>query len=136
VIDRWLGPEQAEHGFRRLTDSWAGLLAGLRVDTPDTDTNRMVNVWNPYQCMVTFQMSRSVSLFESGVSRGMGFRDSSQDLLGFVHMAPARARARIIDLAGTQLPSGGAYHQFQPLTKRGNDGIGSGFNDDPLWLVL
>jgi len=123
-------------GFDRLRESWADVLTTLRVDTPDEDTNRMVNIWNPYQCMVTFEMSRSVSLFESGVGRGMGFRDSSQDLLGFVHMAPERARARIIDLASTQLPTGGAYHQFQPLTGRGNDDIGSGFNDDPLWLVL
>jgi cellobiose phosphorylase len=66
----------------------------------------------------------------------MGFRDSNQDLLGFVHMVPERARQRILDLAATQLPSGGAYHQYQPLTKRGNDAVGSDFNDDPLWLVL
>jgi len=96
----------------------------------------MVNIWNPYQCMVTFNVSRSMSLFESGISRGVGFRDSCQDLLGFVHLEPARARGRILDLAATQLASGGAYHQYQPLTKTGNDAIGSGFNDDPLWLVL
>jgi cellobiose phosphorylase len=96
----------------------------------------MVNVWNAYQCMVTFNVSRSASLFESGIGRGMGFRDSNQDLLGFVHMIPERARQRILDIASTQLPDGGAYHQYQPLTRRGNDAIGSGFNDDPLWLVL
>ena len=96
----------------------------------------MVNIWNPYQCMVTFNLSRSASLFESGIGRGMGFRDSNQDLLGFVHMVPERARERILDIAATQLPTGGAYHQYQPLTKRGNDAIGSGFNDDPLWLIL
>ena len=86
--------------------------------------------------MVTFNLSRSASLFESGIGRGMGFRDSSQDLLGFVHMVPARARGRILDLAATQLADGGAWHQYQPLTKRGNDAVGSGFNDDPAWLVL
>ena len=86
--------------------------------------------------MVTFNFSRSASYFESGIGRGMGFRDSNQDLLGFMHLAPERARSRILDLAATQLPTGGAYHQYQPLTKRGNDGVGSGFNDDPLWLIL
>ena len=96
----------------------------------------MVNTWNPYQCMVTFNLSRSASMFESGIGRGMGFRDSNQDLLGFVHMIPERARARILDIAATQLPDGGAYHQYQPLTKRGNHDVGSGFNDDPAWLVL
>jgi cellobiose phosphorylase len=96
----------------------------------------MVNIWNAYQCMVTFNMSRSASYFESGIGRGMGFRDSNQDLLGFVHMIPGRARERILDIAATQLKDGGAFHQYQPLTKRGNNDVGSGFNDDPLWLVL
>jgi cellobiose phosphorylase len=136
VIDRWLRPAAVAEGFARLRESWGSLLSTLQVDTPDQGTNRMVNVWNPYQCMVTFEMSRSASLFESGIGRGMGFRDSSQDLLGFVHLAPGPARARLLDLAATQLATGGAYHQFQPLTRRGNDDIGSGFNDDPLWLVL
>ena len=95
----------------------------------------MVNIWNPYQCMVTFNMSRSASYFETGIGRGMGFRDSNQDLLGFVHLVPARARERILDIAATQKPDGSAYHQYQPLTKRGNNDIGSGFNDDPLWLI-
>ena len=104
--------------------------------TGDPHVDRMVNTWNPYQCMVTFNLSRSASMFESGIGRGMGFRDSNQDLLGFVHMVPERARARILDIAATQLPDGGAYHQYQPLTKRGNHDVGSGFNDDPAWLVL
>ena len=86
--------------------------------------------------MVTFNMSRSASYFESGIGRGMGFRDSTQDLLGFVHLIPERARERILDIAATQFPDGSAYHQYQPLTKRGNLGVGSGFNDDPLWLIL
>jgi cellobiose phosphorylase len=96
----------------------------------------MVNTWTAYQVMVTFNLSRSASYFESGIGRGMGFRDSNQDLLGFIHLDPERSRERILDLAATQLPDGGAYHQYQPLTKRGNNDIGSNFNDDPLWLVL
>ena len=96
----------------------------------------MVNIWNAYQCMATFNMSRSASFYESGIGRGLGFRDSNQDLLGFVHMVPERARERILDLAATQLPTGGAYHQYQPLTKRGNNDVGGGFNDDPHWLIV
>ncbi len=136
VLDRYRRPEEVDAAFERLRGSWSGLLEVFEVSTPDEHTDRMVNVWNAYQCMVTFNLSRSASLFETGVGRGIGFRDSNQDLLGFVHMAPERARERILDLAATQLPSGGAYHQYQPLTKRGNDAIGSGFNDDPLWLIL
>jgi len=136
VIDRYLRSDAVQDAFDRLRDRWSGHLGALQVRSPDTHVDRMVNIWNAYQCMVTFNLSRSASFFESGIGRGMGFRDSNQDLLGFVHMVPERARQRILDLAATQLPSGGAYHQYQPLTKRGNDAVGSGFNDDPLWLVL
>ena len=122
--------------FRHCAFIGIGLLDKFQVTTPDVHTNRMVNIWNAYQSMITFNMSRSASYFESGIGRGMGFRDSNQDLLGFVHLIPERARERILDLAATQLENGGAYHQYQPLTKRGNNDVGSGFNDDPLWLVL
>jgi len=136
LLAQYLRPEAVDAAFADLRAYWDGILGIYQVETPDVATNRMVNVWNAYQCMVTFNMSRSASYFESGVGRGLGFRDSSQDLLGFVHQAPERARERLLDLAATQLASGGAYHQFQPLTKRGNDAVGSGFNDDPLWLPL
>ncbi|GGM66671.1 GH36-type glycosyl hydrolase domain-containing protein [Dactylosporangium sucinum] len=136
VIERWLRQSAVDEGLAALRARWDELLGSLQVSTPDGDTDRMVNIWNAYQNMVTFNMSRSTSLYESGIGRGMGFRDSNQDLLGFVHMIPERARERILDIAATQLPTGGAYHQYQPLTKRGNNDIGSGFNDDPLWLIL
>ncbi|MGD1108091.1 MAG: hypothetical protein ABR865_13685, partial [Terracidiphilus sp.] len=136
VIAKYLGAKEADAAFDRLREHWDKLLGIFQVDTPDLHTNRMVNIWNAYQCMATFNMSRSASSFESGIGRGLGFRDSNQDLLGFVHMVPARARERILDLASTQLETGGAYHQYQPLTKRGNNDIGSGFNDDPHWLIL
>ncbi len=136
VIDRWLLPATVDESFDQLKEYWSELLSIFAVATPDPDTDRMINIWNAYQCMVVFNMSRSASMFESGIGRGMGFRDSNQDLLGFVHLVPDRARERILDIAATQLPTGGAYHQYQPLTKRGNNDIGSGFNDDPLWLIL
>jgi len=136
TIDRYLQPAVVAEAFEALRARWTDLLGICQAQTGNEHVDRMVNVWNPYQCMVTFNMSRSASLFESGIGRGMGFRDTSQDLLGFVHMIPSRARERLIDVASTQLPTGGAYHQYQPLTKRGNNDVGSGFNDDPAWLVL
>ncbi len=136
LIARFLEPGAVEGAFEALRRSWDDLLGSFQVETGNEHLDRMVNIWNAYQCMVTFNLSRSASLFESGIGRGMGFRDSNQDLLGFVHMVPGRARQRILDIASTQLPTGGAYHQYQPLTKRGNDAVGSGFNDDPAWLVL
>jgi len=136
VIKRYLNASFVETAFQKLQDYWTGLLSKYQVNSPDVDTNRMVNIWNAYQCMITFNMSRSASYFESGIGRGMGFRDSNQDLLGFLHMVPERARQRLLDLAATMLESGGAYHQYQPLTKRGNNDVGSNFNDDPHWQVL
>jgi cellobiose phosphorylase len=136
IIAKYLDQANANAAFEALRAYWDGLLSILQVDTPDVHTDRMVNIWNAYQCVITFNMSRSASFYESGIGRGLGFRDSNQDLLGFVHQVPDRARQRILDLAATQLETGGAFHQYQPLTKRGNDAVGSGFNDDPLWLVL
>lgn len=136
IISKYLDQDNVDAAFEALRAYWEGLLAIFQVETPDLHTNRMVNNWNAYQCMVTFNLSRSASFFESGIGRGTGFRDSNQDLLGFVHMVPERACERILDLAATQLETGGAYHQYQPLTKHGNDEIGSDFNDDPLWLIL
>ena len=136
TIAKFLSPANADAAFEQLRQYWDDLLSICQVETPDVHTNRMVNIWNAYQCMATFNMSRSASFYESGIGRGLGFRDSNQDLLGFVHMVPSRARERILDLAATQLPTGGAYHQYQPLTKRGNNDVGGNFNDDPHWLIL
>jgi cellobiose phosphorylase len=136
TIAKYLDQKNADAAFAELQAYWIKTLGVCQVNTPDVHTNRMVNIWNAYQCMATFNMSRSASSFESGIGRGLGFRDSNQDLLGFVHMAPVRARQRILDLAATQLPTGGAYHQYQPLTKRGNNDIGGDFNDDPHWLII
>ena len=128
--------EKVDAAFRELGEYWDRLLGIYHVSTGNDKLDRMVNVWNQYQCMITFCMSRSASFFESGIGRGMGFRDSNQDLVGFVHQIPERARQRIIDIASTQFPDGGCYHQYQPLTKRGNNDIGGGFNDDPCWLIF
>jgi cellobiose phosphorylase len=135
LVEKFSRPEQVDAAMRGLADEWTRMLGTFSVASPDERLNRMVNIWNPYQCMVTFNMSRSASYFETGIGRGMGFRDSNQDLLGFVHLVPGRARERILDIAATQKADGSAYHQYQPLTKRGNNDVGGGFNDDPLWLV-
>ncbi|MCQ2507903.1 MAG: glycosyl transferase [Dorea sp.] len=135
LLSKFQTNDQFDQAFADLKAYWNDLLSNLQINSADEKLNRLVNVWNQYQCMVTFNMSRSASYYESGMGRGMGFRDSCQDLLGFVHLIPERARERIIDIANTQFEDGSAYHQYQPLTKRGNLGVGSGFNDDPLWLI-
>ena len=135
MMARYAAPDAFDRAKETLKAQWTQLLSNYSACTGDEKVDRMVNIWNQYQCMVTFNMSRSASYFESGMGRGMGFRDSCQDLLGFVHMIPEKARERLLDIAATQFPDGSAYHQYQPLTKKGNLAVGSGFNDDPLWLV-
>ena len=136
TIARFNSVSKVDAALADLRNYWDNLLSIYTVDSGDEKVDRMVNIWNQYQCMITFCFSRSASFFESGIGRGMGFRDSNQDLTGFVHQIPERARERIIDIASTQFPDGGCYHQYQPLNKRGNNDIGGGFNDDPLWLIL
>ena len=135
LMARYDTTEKADAALAALKEYWDKLLSHFTISSSEEKLDRMVNVWHQYQCMVTFNMSRSASYFESGIGRGMGFRDSCQDLLGFVHLIPDRARERILDIAATQFEDGSAYHQYQPLTKKGNSDIGSGFNDDPLWLI-
>jgi cellobiose phosphorylase len=136
TIAKFNNTAKVDTALSDLRKYWDNLLSIYSVKSGDDKLDRMVNVWNQYQCMITFCFSRSASFFESGIGRGMGFRDSNQDLIGFVHQIPERARERIIDIASTQFPDGGCYHQYQPLTKRGNNDIGGGFNDDPVWLIL
>ncbi|HBZ03046.1 MAG TPA: glycosyl transferase, partial [Lachnospiraceae bacterium] len=136
MIEKYNTADKVDAAFEKNVQMWNDLLSKYTVKTPDEKVDRMVNIWNQYQCMVTFNMSRSASYFESGIGRGMGFRDSNQDLLGFVHQIPDRARERILDLAATQFEDGGCFHQYQPLTKKGNDTLGGNFSDDPLWMIL
>ena len=123
-----------DKALNNLKEYWSSLLSKFTTQSGDDKLDRMVNIWHQYQCMVTFNMSRSASYYESGMGRGMGFRDSCQDLLGFVHLVPGRARERILDITATQKDDGSCWHQYQPLTKQGNADVGVGFNDDPLWL--
>jgi cellobiose phosphorylase len=136
IIEKFSTPEKVEASFNELKEYWKFLLSIYQIKSNDEKLDRMVNIWNQYQCMVTFNMSRSASYFESGIGRGMGFRDSNQDLIGCVHQIPQKAKERILDIAATQFEDGGAYHQYQPLTKKGNYAVGSNFNDDPMWLIL
>ncbi len=133
--EKYQTKENVLAALKDLKKCWSDMLEKIHVESGNDKFDRMVNIWNQYQCMVTFNMSRSASYYESGTGRGMGFRDSCQDLYGFLHLIPEKSRERIIDIASIQFKDGSTYHQYQPLTKRGNADIGGGFNDDPLWLV-
>jgi len=127
--------EDVDRELASISEYWDNLLSVYQLEHSDEKLSRMVNIWNPYQCIITYHMTRSASYFESGIGRGVGFRDSNQDQLGCTHQIPEQSKQRILDLAATQMEDGSAYHQYQPLTKRGNDEIGGNFNDDPIWLI-
>jgi len=135
LIQKYSTNIQIEEALNSLKEKWNDNLSKFHVTSSNEKFDRMVNTWNQYQCMTTFNLSRSASYFESGIGRGMGFRDSCQDILGFVHIIPEKSRQRIIDIASIQFQDGSTYHQYQPLSKKGNADVGSGFNDDPLWLI-
>jgi len=136
LIEKYNSIEKVNKAFEELAKHWDLMLSNYKIQSSDDKLNRMVNIWNQYQVVTTFNLSRSASYFESGIGRGMGFRDSNQDLLGYMHMDLKKTRERILDLASTLLLDGGAYHQYSPLTKKGNSDLGTGFNDDPNWLIL
>ena len=136
ILAKYQKPGSVDEALKSVQSMWRRLLSKFQVECPDPHASRMLNTWNQYQCMATFNLSRSASLYETGIGRGMGFRDSNQDLLGFVHLIPERARQRILDIAATQLSDGTCYHQYQPLTKKGNAEVGGDFYDDHLWLIL
>lgn len=133
---RMAAPGAFDIAWKELESFWDEELSRFSVYTGESRVDRMANIWNQYQCVVTYNLARSASYFESGIGRGIGFRDTCQDLLGFVHLMPGKAKERLFDVASTQKESGEAYHQFQPLTKRGNADIGGDFNDDPVWLII
>ena len=132
-VAKYKDPAVVAAELEKLKNYWEENLNRFSVQSPDPETDMMVNTWNQYQCRTTFNWSRSASYYESGIGRGMGFRDSNQDTLGFVHMIPEKVKERIIDLASNQFEDGSAYHQYSPLTKKGN---GSGYSDDHLWLCV
>lgn len=133
ISAKFLKKAVIEKELKKLKEYWEENLSNFQAETPDHEMNLMLNTWNQYQCMTTFNWSRYASYFESGIGRGMGFRDACQDTLGFCHMIPEKVKQRILELAGIQFERGDAYHQFSPITKKGDLW---GYSDDSLWLIL
>ena len=140
-IQDYLTVEQAHQALKRLNNYWNSYVGKLKVVTPDEDMDLFVNVWNQYQCKTTFNWSRFVSLYQLGLGRGMGIRDSAQDTLGVMHTIPEEAKELIIKLLKCQYTDGRSYHLFFPLTGEGGEGDApikkyDWYSDDHLWLIL
>ena len=140
-IKEYLSPENAKAALERVKDYWENYTGKLSAETPDEEMNLFVNVWNQYQCKTTFNWSRFVSLYQLGLGRGMGIRDSAQDTLGVMHTIPSEAKQLIIKLLKCQYTDGRSYHLFFPLTGEGGEGDApvkkyDWYSDDHLWLIL
>ncbi len=134
--------EAVDAAFQSLEDFWNGYLSKSWIETPDPAFNSMVNIHNPRQCHTTLNWSRYLSLYQLGLgARGIGFRDSSQDVMGVLAGAPKEAKALMRKLLSVQLPDGKAMHQFFPLTMEANEGDSreengkKWYGDDHLWIV-
>ncbi len=143
VIERYRDPAQVELALAALRSDWTDYFAAFSAETPDADTNAMLNCWSPLQCRTTLYWSRFVSGYETGLGRGVGTRDTAQDTLGIVHAAPSEVASRLERLWGVQFEDGHTWHQFLPLSGRGGPGLAAErpawpqwFSDDHLWLVI
>ncbi|MFX1364480.1 MAG: GH36-type glycosyl hydrolase domain-containing protein [Promethearchaeota archaeon] len=141
LIHKYEKFKNVENELLKIKEVWDKYLKRLLVETPDKDFNSIINIWNPYQCRVTFNWARYVSFYETGIGRGLGFRDSSQDTLAICHILPNKVRDRLIELAKNQFESGKVYHLFFPLTGEGGypdyvNPIMNFFGDDHLWLIF
>jgi cellobiose phosphorylase len=144
IIERYRQIEPVELAFKELAKFWTDYLSVLNVNTPDTDLDRMVNIHNPRQCYTTFNWSRYLSLYQPGLgTRGIGMRDSAQDVMAVVGSAPCEAKALLRKLLQAQKRNGSAMHQFNPLNLVGSEGDSLEredrphyYSDDHLWLVL
>jgi cellobiose phosphorylase len=143
-IRRYRHRQQVDQALRNLHAFWDAFLSTLQVETPSDSMNSMLNVHNPRQCHTTLNWSRYLSLYQLGLgARGMGFRDTSQDVMGILAHTPLEGKRLIHKLLHVQKRDGSAMHQFNPLTMVANEGDSREvegapryYSDDALWIVL
>jgi len=143
-IHRYRTPSAVDTALKELADSWDAYLSRMQVETPDAAMDAMLNIHNPRQCYITLNWSRYLSRYQVGLgARGMGMRDSSQDIMGVVGNVPAEAKTLLTKLLQVQRGSGAGMHQFYPLTMEATIGDAAEgedrpdyYGDDHLWLVL
>src|SRR5664280_191881 len=131
-------PARVKAEFQKLKDYWHNRIEGLSVHTPDPAFNSMMNMWSPFNCLMTFSWSRMASLIYSGERDGLGYRDTVQDFMGVMHVIPAEAKQRLELMITGQGSSGGAMPIVMAFThKPGKEKMppeDEYRSDDCLWL--
>jgi len=133
IVRKYSKPGAAERALQDLKAERLQRLTRQQIRTPDKAFNTLVNTWNPYQAIMTFHLSRSISPFYTGLGRGIGFRDTSQDCLAATVLLPDLVPERLSLLLANQFAGGTVSHNFFPLT---GEGDGANFYDDHLWFIL
>jgi cellobiose phosphorylase len=144
AIAKYRQAKEVDRALAEIKAFWDEYLLKLQCTTPDADFNRMINVHNARQCYITKQWSRYLSLYQLGYGvRGIGTRDSSQDVMAVLASVPAEGKVLIKQLLSVQRRDGSAYHQFNPLTMIASEGDSLEredrphyYSDDHLWSVL
>ncbi len=131
-------PAQVYQHFNKLKEFWHSRIAGMTAETPDSEFNSMLNMWNPYNCMMTYAWSRAASLIYTGERDGLGYRDTVQDMLGVLHLIPAEVRERLELMITGQVSTGGALPVVKPFAhKPGKEKAPAEKDyrsDDGMWL--
>jgi cellobiose phosphorylase len=144
AIERFRDEAQVDRALERLAAFWEEYLSKMQVETPDAAINSLLNVHNPRQCHTTKNWSRYLSLYQLGLgARGIGYRDSSQDVMGVLAQMPREAKALLKQLLSVQKRNGSAWHQFNPLSMIASPGEADSediplrcYGDDHLWGIL
>ena len=131
-------PERVQEEFLKLKTFWHSRLQGMTAETPDKELNSMLNMWNPYNSLITYAWSRAASLIYTGERDGLGYRDTVQDLLGVLHTIPDEAKIRLELMITGQVSTGGAMPVVKPFThKPGSEKAPDEKDyrsDDCMWL--
>ena len=131
-------PKKVKEEFTKLKDYWHSRLRGMTAETPDKEFNSMLNMWNPYNCLITYAWSRAASLVYTGERDGLGYRDTVQDMLGVLHTIPDEVKERLELMITGQASTGGAMPVVKPFAhKPGNEKLPAEKeyrSDDCMWL--
>lgn len=126
--------EFVDKSFSSLEENWNRYLAKFEAEVPDEKAQRMINIWNPYQAQRNFQFSRNISFYATGTFRGVGYRDTAQDILAQVPFNLETSKDKIKLLLGQQYNDGHVNHYFFP--NEGWDPVTSIHSDDHLWIIM
>jgi cellobiose phosphorylase len=138
AAEEFATPEKVAEKLAALKSHWHARIGGFEVETPDAELNSMLNMWSPFNCLMTYAWSRAASLIYAGERDGLGYRDTVQDMLGVMHTIPSEAMGRLELMITGQVSTGGAM----PVVKQFAHRPGSEQppreeeyrSDDCLWL--